>query len=99
MDRQTEEGLCELAAYLYLLSLSRSPLEDASMHCIEADIRQQIYWIESNAHSTSGSGFRRCVESLRGRKLHDLLSFVREHGRYPPPLPTTTSGLGFDSLS
>jgi len=98
MDSHTEEGLCELVAYLYLLSSLREPREGAAMKCTEAELRHQIYTIEASMHSPSKAGFRRTIESLRGRKLHDLLSFVRQHGHLPPPLPPGTLGLGFDEL-
>lgn len=99
MDKQTEEGLCELVAYLYLLSLLREPDESALIRCNEADLRYEIFKIESTMHTKNGKGFRVCVESLRGRKLHELLGFVRQHGTLPPPLPPGTSGLGFEGLT
>ena len=41
--------------------------------------------MEANAHPEYATGFRECVEALRGRALHELLGYVREHGRLPQP--------------
>ena len=49
-------------------------------------------------NSVYGGGFRSCVASLRGRKLHELLSHVRQHGRLPPPLALGQTGLGYEGL-
>lgn len=57
-----------------------------------------VFTIEANMNSVYGGGFRSCVASLRGRKLHELLSHVRQHGRLPPPLALAQSGLGFEGL-
>ena len=41
MDSEIEEGLCELAAYLYLLSSLKEPSDDAVVQCDEAALRHQ----------------------------------------------------------
>ena len=86
IEGKLEEGLCELVSYLYLLSCLREPLDGAALEWNEAALRQQIASIEANAHPDYGGGFRECVRALRGRELHQLLSYVREHARLPPPV-------------
>lgn len=98
LDAQVEEGLCELAAYLFLLSSLRQPSPDAVIEVDEAAFRRQILSIEASAHAEYGAGFQLCVASLRGRKLHDLLGYLRRHGRLPPPLDPSQSGLGFEGI-
>ena len=41
MESEIEEGLCELAAYLYLLSSLKEPSDDAVVQCDEAALRRQ----------------------------------------------------------
>ena len=82
-----EEGLCELTSYLYLLSCLREPAAGSALARDEAGLQQQIVSIESNAHPDYGGGFRDAVDALRGRGLHELLGYVREHAKLPPPLP------------
>jgi hypothetical protein len=85
MEPKLEEGLCELISYLYLLSCLKEPLDCAVIERNESALRQQIASIEANAHPDYGGGFRECVQALRGRQLHQLLSYVREHAHLPPP--------------
>eukprot|EP00965_Chrysotila_dentata_P240730 6203873-Pleurochrysis_carterae.AAC.11 len=85
-----EEGLCELAAFLYLLSVLHQP-EDTRLQCEAAELRHLISDIENNARRGYGDGFRACVARLQGRHLHDLLGYVRERGRLPPPVPGAQS--------
>ena len=87
LDARLEEGLCELVAYLFLLScLHTPPGEGAPLVHDEIALRRQILTMEANAHPEYATGFRECVEALRGRALHELLGYVREHGRLPQPL-------------
>ena len=87
LDARLEEGLCELVAYLFLLScLHTPPGEGAPLIHDEMALRRQILTMEANAHPEYATGFRECVEALRGRALHELLGYVREHGRLPQPL-------------
>eukprot|EP00966_Prymnesium_polylepis_P313420 7242477-Prymnesium_polylepis.1 len=99
LEPHVEEGLCELAAYLYLLSSLRGPSEHAVLQRDEAALRHQILSIEASSHAVYSAGFQRCVASLRGRTLHELLSFARQHGRLPAPLPLSQSGLGFEGIA
>jgi len=81
-----EEGLCELASYLYLLSCLHEPVDGASpLRPDERHLRAQIHSIEANAHPDYGGGFRACAAALRHVQLHQLLAYVREHGELPPP--------------
>lgn len=89
LGRRLEEGLCELISYLYLLSCLRQPIGGSALARDEEGLRQQIVAIESNAHPDYGGGFRDAAAALRGRQLHQLLSFVREHGRLPPAAPAS----------
>ena len=86
-----EEGLCELAAFAYLLTLLNEPAE-SELHAPPALLRRQLASIERNAHAAYGPGFRDAAVSLRGLRLHELLSYVREHARLPEPSrPPTTA--------
>ena len=82
-----EEGLCELASYLYLLSLLHEP-DGSTLRCGDAELRAELYAIEKNALPHYGVGFRACAASLQGRQLHQLLGFVKEHAALPPPIAT-----------
>ena len=87
MPHVVEEGLAELASYLYLVSLLHAdPAEASLLVCDEPRIRAQIRSIETNGNPAYGGGFRACVSRLRGRSLHQLLAYVREHGVLPPTL-------------
>ena len=86
MEARLEEGLCELLSYLFLLSL-REPTAGCVLSPDTEALRRQILSIEANAHPDYGGGFRDCVDALRGRTLHELLSHVREHARLPDPYP------------
>ena len=79
-----EEGLCELTAFAYLLMLLNEPAE-SELHAPPALLRRQLASIERNAHVAYGPGFRDAAVSLRGLRLHELLSYVREHARLPEP--------------
>ena len=89
LEPALEEGLCELASYLYLLSCLKEPLETGTLRRDEAHLRAQIRSIEANAHPDYGGGFRACAAALRhmpreGGQLHQLLGYVRQHGVLPP---------------
>ena len=89
LEPALEEGLCELASYLYLLSCLKEPLETGTLRRDEAHLRAQIRSIEANAHPDYGGGFRACAAALRhmpreGGQLHQLLGHVRQHGVLPP---------------
>jgi hypothetical protein len=90
LDTRLEEGLCELLSYLYLLSCLREPSAPGDGSVLVRDaaarehIAQQLIRIEANAHPDYGGGFRDCVEALKGRSLHELLGYVREHAVLPP---------------
>ena len=56
-----------------------------------AAIREQIMQIEANAHPDYGGGFRDCVDALRGRTLHSLLTHVKLHAKLPPPAAAAAS--------
>jgi hypothetical protein len=98
LEVRVEEGLCELISYLYLLSCLNEPVADSVLGHSEEGLREQILSIEANAHPDYGGGFRECVEALRGRTLHELLSHVREHARLPPPTGRTTDTRGEKTL-
>ena len=87
LERRLEEGLCELVSYLFLISCLDQPLPVGSplVHD-EAALQRQIRSIEANAHPDYGTGFRRCIEAMRGRSLHQLLRHVREYSDLPQPL-------------
>jgi len=99
LEPQVEEGLCELAAYLFLLSCLRDPPSSTSVELDQDALRKHIRSIEANTHPPYGPGFRLCVASLRGRKLHELLGYVRQYARLPPPVEQQTTGLGFDGVT
>ena len=94
LETRVEEGLCELVSYLFLLSSLREPLDGAA--CLvhdESALSQQIASIEANAHPEYGGGFRDAIAALRGRTLHELLSYVHIHARLPEPVPNATSAV------
>lgn len=95
LEPRVEEGLCELVSYLFLLSSIREPLDGAAVSLVhdERALSQQIASIEANAHPDYGGGFRECTAALRGRTLHELLSYVYIHARLPEPLPDATSAV------
>ena len=61
-------------------------------------LRAQILSIEASRHPDYGGGFRDCVDALKGRTLHELLSHVREHARLPPPDAQAVAAEGEVSL-
>ena len=94
LDPSVEEGLCELGSYLFLLSSLREPDSASAVQHDEGALREQIHDIESNQHPLYGHAFQRAAACLRGRQLHELLAFVREHGRLPPPAPRASVSSG-----
>lgn len=91
MEPRLEEGLCELVAYLFLLSRLQAPPPHAPLANDAESMHQQIASIEANAHPDYGGGFRDCVDALRGRSLHELLAHVREHAALPLPIGALTA--------
>jgi hypothetical protein len=94
MERHTEEGLCELFAYLWLLS-EEARETDAGLDGERGlgahsprrrELLQRIRVMELNSDRTYGRGFRQALRAAESRGLLPTLEYARAHGRLPPAL-------------
>ena len=101
LEQRLEEGLCELLAYLFLLScLREAPPAGGGVLARDPEaLRAQVLSIEANAHPDYGGGFRDCVEALHGRTLHEVLFHVRQYGMLPLPLSSPEHAPGDETSS
>ena len=85
LSRRIEEGLCELAAFMYLYSLRHEPAESCLQLSEEEKhlIDYELAAIELNQSEAYGDGFRECAACLRTMSLHQLLGYVRNNARLP----------------
>lgn len=99
LERRTEEGVCELLAYLWLLSedarleaatrrgLGASGAASADDGTRRREVLQRIRVMELNqrAGGVYGGGFRDALQAAERYGLRAVLAHVREHGQLPKP--------------
>jgi hypothetical protein len=71
LPRKVEEGLCELASYLWL------------QHQEGEEVTFRLHVMEKNRDRTYGTGFRTARRVLRKHSAPWLLAFVKRYGRFP----------------
>eukprot|EP00658_Telonema_sp_P-2_P031440 TRINITY_DN23516_c0_g1_i1.p1 TRINITY_DN23516_c0_g1~~TRINITY_DN23516_c0_g1_i1.p1 ORF type:complete len:256 (+),score=40.14 TRINITY_DN23516_c0_g1_i1:485-1252(+) len=77
---EVEEGLCELSAYTWLTDMVNSPESSYD----KEQLRGFCEHMERDSSPVYGVGFHAAAAALHGRRLSQLLSYVRTYHVFPP---------------
>jgi hypothetical protein len=98
-EGHAEEGLCQLFAYLWLLTEEAREASSAAgggqaapYSARRNELLQRIRVMEQNSDRTYGGGFRDALRLAEQRGLHRTLEYVRAHGRLPAVAPEGGDG-------